>query len=102
MKNLKDMLNESRRDDKVIEKKAEEIANNHEKPLYDIYGEYDSYDACYDSAMEMAEWMKSYMIENSCLWLEENARDYTYDDYDNTAYIHKQEFIKDFKEAMLK
>jgi len=56
--------------------------------------------------VSMAKWADQHPrkglvdIEKACEWLKDNARDYTYDDYDNLAYIQIHQFIKDFKKAM--
>jgi len=95
MKNLKDMLNESRGDDKVIEKKAEEIAKKH-MPFGGV-----PITECIDATLEMAEWMKSYMIEKARLWLEANAEDYAGTTVRGDGYMD-DDFYKDFCEAMEK
>ena len=97
MKNLKDILNESRGDiDKDIEKKIKELSREYDD------GESEAKYIARDVAQEMSYWMKSYMIERACEWLKENCRDYSYDDYNNTAYIHITDLIKEFKEEMEK
>lgn len=98
MKNLKDMLNESRGDiDKDIEKKAKEIAEDSQISTGESCEE-----ECYDCAMLMAEWMKSYMIEKAAKWLDDNQQ--VYREYDESGFYHEesQHLIKDFKKAMEK
>lgn len=95
MKNLKDMLNESRGDDKVIEKKAEEIAKKH-MPFAGV-----PITECIDATLEMAEWMKSYMIEKACEWLENKSKNYVYE-FDMRAKIDDEGLIKDFRKEMEK
>lgn len=97
MKNLKDMLNESRGDDKDIEKKAEEL-------MYCVLKEHnwDVRKQITECAMLMAEWMKNYMIEKAAKWLDDNQQ--VYREYDESGFYHEesQHLIKDFKKAMEK
>lgn len=98
MKTLKDMLNESRGDiDKVIEKKAKEIAEDSQISTGESCEE-----ECYDCAILMAEWMKSYMIEKAAKWIEENQP--VYAPFDPTGFYRKksQYMVEDFKKAMEK
>ena len=101
MKNLKDMLNESRGDDKVIEKKAEEL-------LYCVLKEHnwDVRKQITECAMLMAEWMKSYMAEKAVKWLnevvEDNQSKYVWYDAEEGYAGIEEELIDDFKKAMEK
>lgn len=68
---------------------------------------YNSTDDCFKSAMQAIEWKdeqhtqeKQQWIEKAVDWLYDNACFYTYDDYDNEAYIHRKELVDDFKKAM--
>lgn len=105
MKNLKDMLNESRRGiDKDIEKKAKDIAIEIEKSSSFLSGfgkEEIVIEELQNAALEMAEWMKSYMIEKSRLWLEGNAEKYAGTTTSGDGYM-EDDFYKDFCEAMKK
>lgn len=58
------------------------------------------YEEMYDVGYDAMKWKEQQMIEKVCEWMEENIIDYTYDDYNNTAYIHITELIKDFRRAM--
>lgn len=90
MKNLKDMLNESRGDiDKDIKKKAKEIAEDNHISTGESCEE-----ECYDCAMLMAEWMKSYMIEKAI-----DKLDYVFDLYEE---IKDWDVREDFRKAMEK
>ena len=59
------------------EEKARELAHNckmtylereNDGGVYDV----DSYDECYDAALEMAEWKEKQMIEKACKWLKDD------------------------------
>lgn len=95
MKNLKDMLNESRRViDKDSTKKTREL-------IEEIYpstsmGDYGLKEMLVSSAME---WMKSYMIEKICEWLESNL---CYYDENHRGIDSGNSLIEDFKKAMEK
>ena len=92
MKNLKDMLNESRGDiDKDIKKKAEEIRLDYTNGGYreSVYGA-----DLEDALNEMAEWMKSYMIEKAI-----DKLDYVFDLYEE---IKDWDVREDFRKAMEK
>lgn len=93
MKNLKDMLNESRGDiDKDIKKKAKEIAEDNHISTGESCEE-----ECYDCAMLMADWMKSYMIEKACKWLRANV-----DNYARYNVKTDECFVDDFEEDFVK
>ena len=87
MKNLKDMLNESREDDKVIEKKAQEFAEDRGHDRQSIT-------EAFVAALDMAEWMKSYMIEKAI-----DKLDYVFDLYEE---IKDWDVREDFRKAMEK
>lgn len=53
-----------------------------------------------DIARHFAKWKKEQMIEKAVKWLEENAQDYTYDDYGIMAFIRNKQLKEDFKKAM--
>ena len=103
MKDLKDMLNESRGDiDKDIKKKAKEIADNNEFPaLYSKLYAYECVRERESAALEMADWMKSYMIEKACKWLRANVDNYArYNVKTDECFV--DDFEDDFVKAMEK
>lgn len=98
MKNLKDVLNESRGDiDKDIEKKAEEFAEDRGHDRQSIT-------ESFVAALDMAEWMKGYMIEKAVKWLnevvEDNQSKYVWYDAEEGYAGIEEELIDDFKKAM--
>ena len=90
MKDLKDMLNESRQDiDKDIEKQLKEVSREYDD------GETEAKYIARDAAEGMAYWMKGYMISVSCRWLEEALQE-KFDANDSSI----RKFLADFKHAM--
>lgn len=92
MKNLKDMLNESRGDiDKDIEKKVKELSKEYDD------GETEAKYIARDVASEMTYWMKGYMIERAVEWLSLNAE--LYGSF-NAGRLN--DLVENFKKAMEK
>lgn len=93
MKDLKDMLSESRRDtNKEIEKKAEELAKKH-MPFAGV-----PITECIDACNEMADWMKGYMIEKAYSWMDKNIDKY----FGASGTFNDVRFFSDFKDTMEK
>ena len=74
------------------EEKAREIAIENSS-LYEFGFNYDSSFECYNSAMEMAQ----FMIDKACKWLKDNIKNYY---YLANGVEYFDEMIEDIKEAM--
>lgn len=89
------------KNDEMAEMIAERNGNQRYcKNCDDCCQPYNSTDDCFKSAMQAMEWKEQQLIDKAAEWLDDNAMDYTYDDFDNQAYIHRKELVDDFKQAM--
>lgn len=77
------------------EQKAREIADKNER----FYGgEYESFNECYKSAMEMAEWKNQQMIEYLYENIQSLLKDYGVSEA--SADLATQLFLANFKQTM--
>lgn len=85
------------------EQKAKEIAEN-QFSWYSDFDDVNSFEECYESAMEMAKWKdeqhkqeKQQWIDEACEWWK---NEFTYPTMTQTEIDYIQEKIENFKNAM--